>query len=75
MLPVQTKAPAVHPTHRWSLLTFHLGPVAENIKAGYANTQADFRGLANSRTTLTQPAATGQPLTGLSHLESLYYMF
>ncbi|KAI9762888.1 MAG: hypothetical protein M1840_001121 [Geoglossum simile] len=45
------------------VLTFQLGPVAENVKAGYTNTQADFRGLANSRTTPTQPAATGQPLT------------
>ncbi|KAH0556060.1 hypothetical protein GP486_005999 [Trichoglossum hirsutum] len=46
-----------------SLLTFHPGPVAENVKAGYVDTRADFSGLANSRATPVQVAATGQPLT------------
>ncbi|KAI9780945.1 MAG: hypothetical protein M1839_006383 [Geoglossum umbratile] len=60
---VQTKPPVLHLARGWHLLTFQLGPVAENVKAGYANTHADFRGLAHSRTTPTRPAATGQPLT------------
>lgn len=39
------------------------GPVAENIKDQHAKTTNEFSNLAASRTTPTQPAATGQQLT------------
>ncbi|KAI9645571.1 hypothetical protein NHQ30_006313 [Ciborinia camelliae] len=39
------------------------GPVADNVREQHAKTQAEFSNLANSRTTPTTPAATGQQLT------------
>ncbi|PQE29033.1 hypothetical protein CJF30_00004087 [Rutstroemia sp. NJR-2017a BBW] len=39
------------------------GPVAENVRNQQAKTQAEFNNLAASRTTPSQPAATGQQLT------------
>lgn len=41
----------------------HQGPVAETVKDQHAKTTSEFRNLANSRATPSQPAATGQPLT------------
>ncbi|KAH0533992.1 hypothetical protein FGG08_007404 [Glutinoglossum americanum] len=69
VLLVNIKTPLVQQGHGWSLLTPYLGPVAENVKVGYANTQADLRGLANSRTAPAQPATTGQPLTATATAE------
>jgi ABC-type multidrug transport system fused ATPase/permease subunit len=46
------------------------GPVGKNVKHQSAKTSAEFRDLANARTTPEQPAATGQPLT---HYHSMFY--
>jgi hypothetical protein len=46
-----------------SLLTESPGPVAENAKEQAIKTQNEFSNLAAARTTPSQPAATGQPLT------------
>jgi len=46
-----------------SLLTRCSGPVAENAKEQAIKTQNEFSNLAAARTTPSQPAATGQPLT------------
>ncbi|MCJ1228755.1 hypothetical protein MMC12_005418 [Toensbergia leucococca] len=51
---------------RW--LSF--SPVAENVKNQHAKTTSEFQDLADSRTTPSQSAATGQPLT---HYHSLFY--
>ncbi|RDW79504.1 reticulon-like protein [Coleophoma cylindrospora] len=39
------------------------GPVATSVKDQSAKTSSEFSNLANSRTTPSQPTATGQPLT------------
>ncbi|KAI9672890.1 MAG: hypothetical protein M1829_004440 [Trizodia sp. TS-e1964] len=46
------------------------GPVAQNIKAETAKTQSELGNLSASRTTPSQPAATGQSLT---HYHSMFY--
>lgn len=46
------------------------GPVGKSVKNQSAKASAEFRDLANARTTPEQPAATGQPLT---HYHSMFY--
>ncbi|KAI9786263.1 MAG: hypothetical protein M1816_008072 [Peltula sp. TS41687] len=50
--------------------TVQNGPVAQQVKSEFANTQAEFQNLANSRTRPSHTAATGQQLT---HYHSLFY--
>ncbi|MCJ1359078.1 MAG: hypothetical protein MMC33_009078 [Icmadophila ericetorum] len=45
-------------------------PVGESVKQQSAKTSTEFSNLSNSRTTPSQPAATGQPLT---HYHSFFY--
>ncbi|KAI9847563.1 MAG: hypothetical protein M1837_002137 [Sclerophora amabilis] len=51
-------------------LTSVKGPVGQNVKKQYGNTQNDFSGLADSRNRPTEAAATGQPLT---NYHSMFY--
>jgi hypothetical protein len=74
MLLVEARAPPVHCDQRWGLLTFYLGPVAENVGAGYTYSQGDPL-LANSHPTLTKPVAVGQPLTGSSYPRIMPHLF
>ena len=46
------------------------GPVADKAREEKAKTESEFRNVANSRKTPTEPAATGQPLT---HYHSMFY--
>ena len=46
------------------------GPVADKVRDVQANTMSDFQNLADARTTPSEPAATGQPLT---HYHSMFY--
>lgn len=46
-----------------TIVDIFTGPVAENAKEQAAKTQNEFSNLAAARTTPSEPAATGQPLT------------
>lgn len=52
------------------LTTSLLGPVADKVRDVHADTKSQFQNLAEARTTPSQPAATGQPLT---HYHSMFY--